>query len=400
MIIGDCIILHEAALAVRRRYIVESRVFEPRGTDLPEDVMLKIGMLTSGGDCQGLNAAMRGVAKTLLEQVNQIEIYGFADGYKGLINSKYRLMNSSDFSGILTEGGTILGTSRMPFKEMENPVSDSDPNGKTRKQAMIDTYYRLNLDCLVILGGNGTHKSAHMLSEAGLNVVTLPKTIDNDLWGTELTFGFQSAIDIATSVIDNIHTTADSHGRIFIIEIMGHKVGWLALYAGLAGGADIILLPEIPYNVQSIKKAIDERTANNKKFSIIVMAEGAKNTEEAAMSKKEYKKYMEEFPYPAVGYQLESELNAVLDKEVRVVVPGHYQRGGTPCAFDRLLATRCGMKAAELILNKEYGHMVGIQGQRMVKVPLSEVAGKLKYLDPNDELIRGARELGIYFGDE
>ncbi len=362
--------------------------------------MLKIGMLTSGGDCQGLNAAMRGVAKTLFEQVKRVEIYGFFDGYKGLVKSKYRLMTPADFSGILTTGGTILGTSRMPFKEMELPASEKEPDGVSRRQAMIDTYYRLNLDCLVVLGGNGTHKSANMLSEAGLNVITLPKTIDNDLWGTDYTFGFQSAIDIATNVIDNIHTTADSHSRTFIIEIMGHKVGWLALYAGLAGGADIILLPEIPYSIESIKNAINERTENNKRFSIIAMAEGAMNLEEAAMSKKDYRRYMEDFPYPSVAFQLEHELNQVIDQEVRVVVPGHYQRGGEPCAYDRLLATRCGAKAGEMIIAEEYGYMVGVKGRNMTKVPLTDVAGKLKYIDPNDELIVAARELGIYFGDE
>ena len=359
--------------------------------------MLKVGMLTSGGDCQGLNAAMRGVAKALYEQVKRIELYGFNSGYKGLIESRYRLMNPSDFSGILTDGGTILGTSRMPFKDMENPVSDSD--SRTRKQAMIDTYYRLNLDCLVILGGNGTHKSANMLKEAGLNVITLPKTIDNDLWGTDLTFGFHSAIDIATHVIDNIHSTADSHGRIFIIEIMGHRVGWLALCAGLAGGADIILLPEIPYNLESVKKAIAKREAQNKRFSIIAMAEGALSQQEAAMSKKDFKEYMENSLYPSLSYRLAHALNQSIEQEVRVVVPGHYQRGGQPSAFDRVLATRCGVKAAEMIINKEYGYMVGVQGQKMVKV-LEDVAGKLKYLDPADDLILMGRELGIYFGDE
>ena len=206
--------------------------------------MKRIGMLTSGGDCQALNAAMRGVVKTMKNSKEDVEIYGFLDGYRGLIYSKYRMLQSADFSGILTKGGTILGTSRTPFKTITEP----DENGLDKVKAMKQNYYKLNLDCLVILGGNGTHKTANLLREEGLNVVTLPKTIDNDLYGTDMTFGFQSAVNIATDCIDCIHTTADSHGRVFIVEVMGHKVGWLTLNAGMASGADIILIPEIPYD--------------------------------------------------------------------------------------------------------------------------------------------------------
>ena len=218
-------------------------------------LMKKIGLLTSGGDCQALNAAMRGVVKTIINASDQVEIYGFLEGYKGLIYGNFRMLGSADFSGILTKGGTILGSSRTPFKLMREP----DENGLDKVEAMKHNYYKLNLDCLVILGGNGTHKTANMLREEGLNVVTLPKTIDNDLWGTDMTFGFQSAVDIATDAIDRIHTTAASHGRVFIVEVMGHKVGWLTLNAGMAGGADIILVPEIPYNIKKIVKAIEER---------------------------------------------------------------------------------------------------------------------------------------------
>ena len=204
--------------------------------------MKRIGMLTSGGDCQALNAAMRGVVKTLANGKEEVEIYGFLDGYRGLIYGNFRMLTDKDFSGILTKGGTILGTSRTPFKTIQDP----DPNGLNKVEAMKQNYYKLQLDCLVILGGNGTHKTANLLRKEGLNIVTLPKTIDNDLWGTDMTFGFQSAVDIATDAIDCIHTTAASHGRVFIVEVMGHKVGWLTLNAGMAGGADIILLPEIP----------------------------------------------------------------------------------------------------------------------------------------------------------
>ena len=247
--------------------------------------MLRIGMLTSGGDCQALNAAMRGVVKGLFSKRNDVEIYGFKDGYKGLIYSEFKMLTSSDFSGILTRGGTILGTSRQPFKMMRVP----DENGLDKVEAMKHTYHKLNLDCLVILGGNGTHKTANLLREEGLNVITLPKTIDNDLWGTDMTFGFQSAVDIATDTIDRIHTTATSHSRVFIVEVMGHKVGWVTLHAGIAGGADIILIPEIPYDIKVVTDAIKRRADAGKHFTIIAVAEGAISKEDAKLSKKELK---------------------------------------------------------------------------------------------------------------
>ncbi len=359
--------------------------------------MLRVGMLTSGGDCQGLNAAMRGVAKGLFESRDDVEVIGFLDGYKGLIEKHYRMMESADFSGVLTLGGTILGTSRMPFKEMDLPVREGSPY--TRLQAMIDTYYSLELDCLVVLGGNGTHKTANLLKQNGLNVISLPKTIDNDLWGTDKTFGFQSAVDIATQVIDGIHTTATSHGRIFVIELMGHKVGWLTLYAGVAGGADIILLPEIPYSVDRIVEALNVRSHQKKKFSIIAMAEGAMSEEVHQMSKKDRKRYQEESPYPSQAYELAAKLNEMMDQEVRVTVPGHFQRGGTPVPYDRVLATRCGTKGAELILAGEFGYMVAIQENEMVAVPLEDVAGKLKSVPLDNDVVRAAKMTGISFGD-
>ncbi len=360
--------------------------------------MLRVGILTSGGDCQGLNAAIRGVAKTLYEQVKDIEIIGYLDGYKGLMRGNYRRMTPQEFSGILTLGGTILGTSRQAFKEMDNQL---DPDSKeTKYEAIKRNFKGQGLDCLVVLGGNGTHKTANRLSEDGFNVVTLPKTIDNDLWGTEMTFGFQSAVDIATNVIDGIHTTATSHGRIFIIELMGHKAGWLTLHAGVAGGADIILLPEIPYNLNSIQYALQERARDGKRFSIIAMAEGAMTTEEAAMSKKEFAKHRQQMNHPSVAYRLAAELNEMLDQEVRVTVPGHYQRGGEPCPYDRVFATRCGTKAAEFILEGKFGYMVSRVNGEMTGTPLSEVAGKLKVVPKDSDLVRSARGLGMYFGDE
>ena len=360
-----------------------------------ETCMMKIGMLTSGGDCQALNAAMRGVVKGLTTNVDELEIYGFENGYKGLIYEQYRILTASDFSGILTRGGTILGSSRQPFKQMRVP----DENGLDKVEAMKSTYRKLGLDCLVILGGNGTQKTANLLREEGLNIIHLPKTIDNDIYGTDVTFGFQSAINIATETIDCIHTTAASHNRVFIVEVMGHKVGWLTLYAGVAGGADIILLPEIPYDIDKIAKTLDNRIANGKKFSILAVAEGALSKEEAAMKKKDFKKARAEMKYPSIVYRLADELASRVDNEIRVCVPGHFQRGGSPCAYDRVLSTRFGAAAAMLIREKNYGNMVGLVNGKIVPVPLSEVAGKLKTVPVDCEEILAAREIGISFGD-
>ena len=357
--------------------------------------MIRIGMLTSGGDCQALNAAMRGVAKTLYNSKEEVELYGFLNGYQGLIHGRFRLLTYNDFSGILTKGGTFLGSSRTPFKTIQ--VIEED--GVDKVAAMKQTYYKLQLDCLVILGGNGTHKTANLLSEQGLNVVTLPKTIDNDLWGTDMTFGFQSAVDIATNCIDMIHTTAASHGRVFIVEIMGHKVGWLPLNAGMAGGADIILIPEIPYDLDKVAEKIKERHDRGASFTILAVAEGAISKKDAKLSKKELAKKQEESPYPSVSYEIAAKLSKKTGFDVRVTVPGHTQRGGAPCPYDRVFASRLGSEAAKLILKKEYGFMVGYKNREIVKVPLKDVAGKLKMVDPDASIIKEAKMLGISFGD-
>ena len=357
--------------------------------------MIRIGMLTSGGDCQALNAAMRGVAKGLLNSKEDVELFGFLEGYKGLIYGNYKNLEFSDFSGILTKGGTILGSSRMPFKNMRDP----DENGLDKVEAMKHNYYKLNLTCLVVLGGNGTHKTANLLREEGLNVVTLPKTIDNDLWGTDMTFGFQSAVDIATQCIDQIPTTAASHGRVFIVEVMGHKVGYLTLNAGMAGGADIILIPEIPYDIDKVIDAIKKRTKRGSKFTILAVAEGAISKDVAKLSKKEFKKYMQDYKYPSVSYEIADQITKKSGMEVRVTVPGHTQRGGSPDSYDRVFASRLGAEAAKLILEGKYGYMVGYVNREVVKVPLEDVAGKLKTVDPHSSMIEEAKILGISFGD-
>lgn len=359
--------------------------------------MLRIGMLTSGGDCQALNAAMRGVVKGICSKIKDVEIYGFKEGYKGLIYANFEMLTPKDFSGILTMGGTILGTSRQPFKLMRVP----DEKGLDKVEAMKHTYHKLNLNCLVILGGNGTHKTANLLREEGLNIITLPKTIDNDLWGTDMTFGFQSAVDIATNTIDCIHTTATSHSRIFIVEVMGHKVGWVTLHAGIAGGADIILIPEIPYDIDKVVGAIERRKRNGSGFTILAVAEGAISKEDAQLGKKELKKKMEEDRklYPSVSYKVAKEIEDRTGMEIRVTVPGHTQRGGSPCPYDRVLSTRLGSAAAKLILNDEYGYMVGLINGKTKKVPLEECAGKLKVVTPDAQEIKDAKRIGISFGD-
>ena len=359
--------------------------------------MFRIGLLTSGGDCQALNATMRGIVKTILKNSkDKVEIFGFEDGYQGLIYGRYRQMKWKDFSGILTQGGTILGTSRTPFKLLDVPEAD----GVEKVPAMTATYRKLKLDVLFVLGGNGSTKTANRLREEGLNVIALPKTIDNDTWGTDMTFGFPSAIDIATKCIDDIHTTANSHRRVFVIEIMGHKVGWIPLYAGIAGGADVILIPEIPYSMDNVVAAIERREKDGGRFAIVVVAEGAISREEAAMKKKDYKKKVAARVQPSVAYDIAEEIAQRTDREIRVAVPGHTQRGGEPSAQDRIFATQCGVEAARGALAGEFGYMIAQRDGHMARVPLEHVAGKLKYVDPNCELIQEAKLLGISFGDE
>jgi 6-phosphofructokinase 1 len=352
----------------------------------------RIGILTSGGDCPGLNAAIRGVAKAAYE-LFETEIIGFFDGYKGLIEGEYRAMEQHEFSGILTLGGTILGTSRQPYKLMRVVTDDVDKVAEMKKN-----YAKLKLDCLVTLGGNGTHKTAQLLSSEGLNVVGLPKTIDNDIWGTDVTFGFHTAVDIATDVVDRIHTTATSHGRVMVIELMGNKAGWLTLYAGVAGGADIILLPEIPYDIEKVCQAVEKRRKQGKAFSIVTIAEGALSRDEAALPKKELKAALESRTVP-VSYRVAADIQRATSAETRVVVPGHIQRGGSPSAYDRVLSTKFGAFAAELIKNEQYGTTVALLGDHVVANKLADIAGKAKLVPADHELVKVAKDIGIKFGD-
>jgi len=378
-----------------------------------------IGILTSGGDCPGLNAAIRGVAKPAMS-LYHIEVIGIEKGYRGLVENHSRVLHLQDVSGILTAGGTILGTSR------EKPHRMPLPNGKTVDLTgrAVETYNRLGLDCLVCLGGNGTHKVACSLMQQGLNVLGLPKTIDNDLVGTDTTFGHDSAVTTAAEAIDRLHSTAEAHLRAMVIELMGHKAGWLTLSAGLAGGADIILIPEIPYDIDSICQHLTERRRRGKWFSIVAVAEGAmaKTSEkkeavaELAVAanakdgkkgkKKKTDKRVDDLSRNSAPTEVERPSLAVaraiqdrLGIDTRVTVLGHLQRGGVPTAFDRILATRFGTHAADMLAEGKYNRMVAMRGGNVTSVPIEEVAGKIKNVPPDHPLIRAARGVGTNFGD-
>ena len=353
----------------------------------------RIGILTSGGDCPGLNAAIRGVARAAYEMFDA-EIVGIMDGYRGLIEGEWQEMKRRQFSGILTLGGTILGTSRQPFRNMR--VIGEDNVDKVK--AMKANYEKMKLDCLVTLGGNGTHKTANLLSEEGLNVIGLPKTIDNDIYGTDVTFGFHTAVDIATDVIDRIHTTAGSHSRVMCIEVMGNKAGWLTLYSGIAGGADIILIPEHPYDIKKVAAAVERRAKAGKNFSILAVAEGAFSTEEAKMKRKEWTAKRAEAGYTTATNRIAKQIEEMTGAETRICVPGHMQRGGSPSAYDRVLATQFGTYAAGLVADEHYGVTVAMVNNRVTANPLAEIAGKTRGVPDDCDMMNVARSMGISLG--
>jgi len=370
----------------------------------------RIGILTAGGDSPGLNAAIRAVGKAALGHYGW-EVVGFRDGFRGLVENRRINLDRSALSGILTVGGTILGTSRDKPHRM---VID----GKTRDMTGVirDNIRKWGIDCVVCLGGGGTAKSALRLHRAGINMITLPKTIDNDVAMTDATFGYATALDIATEAIDRLHSTAHSHHRIIVAEIMGHRAGWLTLGAGLAGGADVILIPEIPYNVERIAGAIDERSRRGSNFSMVAVAEGAMNRDDArlfdsAEKKLERAKTLEgkleakrgvaalDVRHQGNTLRLATQLEELTHLESRVTILGHVQRGGTPCAADRMLATRLGTACADLINQGNFGVMVAARGDNTEPVPLEKVAGKRKSVPPDHSWIESARSVGTCFGD-
>jgi len=337
----------------------------------------RIGILTAGGDCPGINAAIRGVGKTAIVKY-EMEVIGISDGFTGMITKDYIELSEDKLSGILTLGGTILGTSR------EKPFKGNDKGKKELSKPVLikEHYEQLGLDCLVCIGGNGTLKTAYLLSQEGLNVVGIPKTIDNDVWGTDVTFGFDSAVNIATEAIDRLHSTANSHKRIMVIELMGHNAGWLALYSGMASGGDVILIPEIPFNEDKIMEYLVGRADGNKPYSIVVVAEGVD-----IPTKKE-----------SPGRYFARLINEKTGLETRETVLGYIQRGGSPSPMDRILASRFGATAANMIADMDYGKMVAHINCGINSVPLSEVAGKTRLVDKNDPMVIQARDLGTSFG--
>jgi len=359
---------------------------------MAHSVTKRFGILTAGGDCPGLNAAIRGVCRAA-HDLYDMEIIGIAKGFRGLIDEDTKVLKPEDFTGILTRGGTILGSSReKPFSTV-----DKDEVALEKVSAIKETYSKLKLDCLVVLGGNGTNTTGYKLSWEGLNVIGLPKTIDNDIVGTDKTFGFDSALLICTEAIDRLHSTAQSHSRVIVIELMGHKAGWLALYAGVAGGGDVILLPEIPYDVRAIGNHLKERAKSGKTFSIVVVAEGALSIKEAEMDKKDRKKYRLENG-PSVAYRVAKEIGEETGMETRATVLGYVQRGGIPSATDRVLATSLGTAAVELLAKGNYGRMVALNGNNIDSVDLSIPEGKVKSVPLDNYMINTAKSVGTCLG--
>lgn len=336
---------------------------------------MKIGILTSGGDCPGINATIRGVCKTAINHYG-MEVFGIRSGFRGLLDNDVEQLTEKSLSGLLNLGGTILGTSReKPFKKRLSAASEDKP------ALMLKNIHDLGLDCIVCIGGNGTQKTAAKLSQAGVNVVSVPKTIDNDVWGTDVSFGFDSAVTIATDAIDRLHSTASSHQRVMVIEVMGHKAGWIALYSGMAGGGDVILIPELSYNIHNIGNTIIQRLKKGKPYSIVVVAEGIQTVD----GKKAAEYIAQEIEYET-GF------------ETRETVLGYIQRGGSPTAYDRNLATRMGGHATELIATGQFGRMVSLQGAEIGSISLDEVAGKLKLVNEDHDLIVQGKRMGICFG--
>ena len=358
----------------------------------------RIAILTGGGDCPGINAVIRAVVKKAILD-DQMEIFGIEDGYHGLVGNKYRKLTYDNVSGILTVGGTILGTSKTANPYRYAVKKGTELEFKDLSKTAIRNINRLGVGCLVCIGGDGTLGIANRLYEDGVPVVGIPKTIDNDLKGTDITFGFDSAVAVATEGIDRLHSTAESHHRIMIIEVMGHKAGWIALHSGIAGGGDIILIPEIPYTLDSIVEKVKQRNRMGKRFSIVVVAEGAKPKGGNVVVQRIVAESADPIRLGGVGFVLGKQIEDLTGIETRTVVLGHLQRGGSPTPFDRVLATLLGTKAVEMIENREFGYMVAIKGGKLIKFPLGKVAKGPRTVPLNHPLMNAARAVGTCFGD-
>ena len=353
----------------------------------------RIGILTGGGDCPGLNAVIRAAVKAGVRE-HGFEVIGIESGFDGLVHPATRAFTPEMIRGILHKGGTLLRTTNRgdPFAY---PSAADAKICEDRSKDVVRNITDLSIDGLIVIGGDGTLRIAGRLGEMGVPIVAVPKTIDNDLGSTDYTFGFMTAVAIATEAVDRLHTTAESHNRVMILEVMGRTAGWIALYAGMAGGADIILIPEIPYEVDRIVSSIVERKQGGANFDIIVVAEGAKRRGgEEVYAEKTTKRL------GGIAYQVAEDIRQRIDLEVRVTVLGHVQRGGSPIAFDRILATRFGKAAIDLVAAGEFGKMVSLRQNRIVSVPIQDAIGNLKLVDPDGEVVATARSLGISFADE
>lgn len=358
----------------------------------------KIGVLTGGGDCPGLNAVLRGVVKTAMHKYGW-EVIGFREGYRGLVMNDYVKFKPGDVSGILDKGGTILGSSNR-----DNPFSFKiEKDGKTEfkdmSERVIDNVCMHGIDCMVLIGGDGTLTSARDFARKGLKVIGVPKTIDNDLSATDTTFGFMTAVETATEAIDKLHSTAESHQRVMILEVMGRYAGWIALGSGIAGGADVILIPEIPYDIDSVVRKLNERKHSGKNFSIIVVAEGAKPKDGEVVVSKVVKDSPDPIRLGGIGNKIANDIEELTEMETRVTVLGHLQRGGRPNPFDRILSTRYGVAAVECINEGKFGIMVSLEGNSITTVSLEDAVGRLKTVQPDGELVRIAKSVGVGFGD-
>ncbi len=359
---------------------------------------IRVGILTAGGDCPGLNAVIRAVAKKLILE-NNAEIVGIKDGYEGLIRNHYKRLTYADVSGILTFGGTILGTSNIanPYHQAVKVGGKTVMKDVSRK--VLQNIKRMKLDSIVCIGGDGTLTIASKLYKDGIPVVGVPKTIDNDIRGTDVTFGFDTAVAIATKGIDRIHTTAQSHHRVMLVEVMGRTAGWIALHAGIAGGGDIILIPEIPFELEKIASVVKQRNKRGSKFSIIVVAEGAKPKGGRVVVKRMVQESTIAERLGGISVVLSQQLEEQTGLETRAVMMGHLLRGGSPTSTDRVLATQLGFAAAELVTKKKFGVMVGVKGGDFIAVPLKEVAKGPKLIKANNPLVCAARCVGTSFGD-
>lgn len=358
----------------------------------------RFAVLTGGGDCPGLNAVIRAVIKTFLQ--NGCEVYGVYNGFNGLINGKLKLMNYADVSGILPRGGTILGTTNR-----DNPFKFAvEENGELvyydMREKVVENLQKHDIEALVVIGGDGSlNIGAKLALECGIKVVGVPKTIDNDLPCTERTFGFDTAVDAATDAVDRLHTTAESHHRVMALEVMGRYAGWIALHSGIAGGADAILIPEIPYDIDSVIKKIEERKANGKDFSIIVVAEGAKPIGGELSVARVVEGSFEPIRLGGAGEKLVREIEERTGIESRCTVLGYLQRGGSPTSYDRVLSTRYGVAAAEACLRGEYNVMVSLYHDQIVTVYIQKAASSPRLVPVDSEIIRTGRQIGICFGD-